>query len=573
MENNKRFLWVLLAFVAFSLLFINKALHIDDPFTVTIAKAIGGHCINVPKTYQGNRIFMDQVYDNPILLGYYYAPIVSLFGEKEAWLHLFFLPFPLIAIIAMYILSRRFSNSSLLVTICLFVTPAFIVMSQTIMLDTPLLAFFLSALAAFILGVDKDNKKLLFLSGILAAVASLIKYSGLLVILTMFIYAFTTPKKRYSLFLLIPLFIFSLWCVHNFIFYKQIYFLVAVLTKAKEFSLNPIPYRVFACLSFISGTSIISVFLIPYLLDKKINRSLLALSSTVGLSPFLLKDYFMVHDKMAKDVIINGYGTVEKVILAFLFISSFFIILVILKNCALYFLKNQRNKDSLFLSLWFILILAFCIFIQSVTARFILLLFPPMLLLIFRELRSNKDLSSVGHSNKFIFTSILVTTIISTVLAIGDYRLAGVYRDFTASLKKRLPAGKEVYFCPDSFDTNLCYGYAYYLQKYYLQPQAVKADRNLDKSNNLIYVFPGGAFLSPSFYESCAGYPPESDYRKNLIESISYKGNIFLHNRKFRAGFYSHDWGLLPFYISFRQLPLETFYIYSLIISRGMNDL
>lgn len=551
MRDNRKILWVLLLFTIFNLFFINKAFHIDDPFTITIAKAIGEHFIRVPQNYQGNPVFTERVCGNPILLGYYYAPLISLFGERETWLHIFFLPFSLITIISMYILSKRFTNRRFLTTLCFLITPAFVVTSQNIMLDIPLLAFFLSALAIFIYGIDKDDKKLLFLSAILAGMASLIKYSGLLVILLMLIYALISSKKRYSLFLLISIFIFSLWCIHNLIFYNRIYFLAALSLKTKGFSINAIFIRIFACLSFLSGTAIISILLIPCLLRKKNNQLLLAISLPVGLCPFLVKDPFI------------RYGNVEKGILAFLFISSFFIILIIFKVCVLSIFKKSRDNDSLFLSLWFIFLLIFTIAIQFVAARFILLVFPPMFLLIVKELNFSKIAPSGGLPNKFIPTSILITIIISSALAIGDYHLAGIYRDFVTSLKKKLSLDKDIYFCSTSFDTDFCYGYAYYLQKYYPQAKNLKIEKDLSGIRDSIYIVPNGSFLAPPFYEACADYFQKLDYNKKLINSFFYKGHVFIHNRKFHTGFYSHDWGLLPFYISFRKVSLEVFNVYS----------
>jgi hypothetical protein len=188
-----------------------------------------------------------------------------------------------------------------------------------------------------------------------------------------------------------------------------------------------------------------------------------------------------------------------------------------------------------------------------------------MFLLIAKELNLSKISPSGGLRNKFIPASILITIIISATLAIGDYRLAGVYRDFVSSLKEKLPLNKDIYFCPTSFDTDLCYGYAYYLQKYYPQAMNTKIERKLNKTQDYIYIMPNGSFLSPGFYESCTDYFQGLDYDKKLIKSFYYKSNVFLHNRKFHAGFYSHDWGLLPFYISFKKVPLETFEVYQIV--------
>jgi 4-amino-4-deoxy-L-arabinose transferase-like glycosyltransferase len=572
MSDNKKLFWLLWIFTIFSLFFINKAYHIDDPFTITISKAIGEHFIRVPRIYQGNFIFMGEVYHNPLFLGYYYALIIKLFQDKEVWLHLFHLPFSLLVIISMYILSRRFIGKGIFTTLLLVITPVFIVMSQNIMLDIPLLAFFLGALAAFIYGVDKDNPRLLLLSAILAGLAILTKYSGLLVILVMFIYALIASKKRYTLFLLIPISMFLLWCLHNLMFYNTIFFLDSLLRKSLSFNFETIAIRTFAVLSFLSGTSICAIFLIPCLLGKRINRLLFFLSLPVGLAPFLVKGFsvgFNIYS--GKRFYFAGYSNIEKGILALFFISSFFIILIIFKKGVSFFLKKTLNKDDLFLFLWFALLLIFTITIQFIAARFVLLLFPPMFLLIAKELGISKDTFFLGLRKKFVTLLILITIIVSVVLAIGDYQLAGTYRDFVATLKKKLPVNKDIYFCPASFDTNLCYGYAYYLRKYYPQAMNARMEASLNKNGDFIYIVPAGSFLSPVFYESCTDYFQGLVYKKKLIESFSYKSNVFLHNRKFHAGFYSHDWGLLPFYISFQKSPLETFEVYQIIADRPVN--
>jgi hypothetical protein len=187
-----------------------------------------------------------------------------------------------------------------------------------------------------------------------------------------------------------------------------------------------------------------------------------------------------------------------------------------------------------------------------------------MLLLIARELSLNKISPHLGLHNKFILAAILITIIISSVLAIGDYHFAGTYRDFAASFKKRLPLNKDIYFCPASFNSNLCWGYAYYLNKYYPQKMSAKIEKDSNKIRDSVYIVPSEPVFAPSFYKACADYLQGLGYNKDLIETFYYKSNVVLHNRKFHAGFYSHDWGFLPFYISFNKAPLETFKVYQI---------
>jgi len=546
-REYKYLISLIILFTLYNSLFVNKALHIDDPSTIDIARAINKDFLNVPQV----RLF----FSNPILLGYYYAPIIRLLGEREIWLHIFYLPFSLLVIISMFFLSLRFTGKGFLSTLFLVVTPAFLIMSQNIMLDIPLLGFFLSTLAVFIYGIDKNDNRLLFLSSILAGMTSLIKYSGLTVILLMFIYGLLYSQKRYRyfLFLLIPLCIFFLWCIHNIIFYKHAYFFRALLFELREISINTIPIKIFACLSFITGTSIITLFLIPRLLRNKYNVFLFLLALPVGLCPFLIKRPFL------------EYSNIAKVILGFLFISSLFIIFIVFKVAFLSLLEKPRNKNNLFLSLWFFIFLIFNILIQFVAARFVLLLFPPMFLLLYKELTS-RGVSFSTALNKLVSVSILITFLISTILTIGDYYFAGIYRDFTISIKKELPLYKDIYFCPSAYDSFLAWGYAYYLYKYYPQAINYKIEDNLNERKDFVYILPNEPVLPFVIHRICSDSFQELDYNKNLIKSFYYKSNVALHNWKLRVGFYSHDWGLLPFYISFRKIPLETFDVYSVSV-------
>ncbi len=562
----KYLIFLIIPFIFYNSLFLNKAFHIDDPFTIGIARAVNKNFINVPLEDKFTaRIaeaigedFIDKplvIGDNPLFMGYYYAPIIRFLGEQEVWLHLFFLPFSLLTIISMYLLSLRFTGKSILPTLFLVLTPAFLLASHNIMLDIPLLSFFLTALAAFIYGADRNNKRLLFLSIALAGIATLIKYSGFIVILLMFIYALIFSKKRYCLLLTIPLSIFFLGIIHNIIFYKHAYFLSVLSLRLKEVSfISRIPIRVFACLSFITGTSIISLFLIPHLLRNKNNMFLMLLSLPVGLCPFLIKEPFI------------GYSNIERFSLAFLFTSSLFIIFVIVKLGLLSLFRKSYDKETLFLSLWFLISLVFIIPVLFIAARFVLLLFPPMFLLIYKELTANKIFFTPGL-NKSVLASVLITVLISTILAIGDYHFAGAYRDFVTSLKKKPQfLDKEVYFCPASYYPYLSWGYAYYLYKYYPAILDIKISEDSDKMQDLIFISPSEPVLPAVINKVCSREFRDSDYDKNLIDRFCYKSSVVLQNRRFHAGFYSHDWGLLPFYISFRQAPLETFDVYSLSI-------
>jgi 4-amino-4-deoxy-L-arabinose transferase-like glycosyltransferase len=538
-KSDKGLILLLLAIVFYNAFFINKAFHIDDPFTIDIARAVNYNFFHIP------RIF----FSNPILLGYYYAPVIRFFGEKEIWLHIFSLPFTLLAIVAMYFLSRRFVGKTLIPAVMLTVTPAFIVMSQTVMLDIPMLAFFLIALHCFIYGIDNQRKSFLFLAGILAGAAILIKYSALMLIPLMFFYGVLFSRKRsHLLCLFIPVSIFGLWALYNLLSYKDFSFIQALLWRAKNCSVEIIMFRLFACFSFISGTSIFIFLVTPLFLKKVANRIVFLISMLLGIIPFALKKFFA------------EYTTAEKFFLAMLFLFSCFMILLISKAFWGGILKQKSDKENIFLSFWFLLLLIFTIFIQFIAARFVLLLFPAMILFICKELQNIRR----GNPNIFkktILAALAVSAVISTILAIGDYQFAGIYRDFISHLKEMGIRNEEVDFGRESRVPYCAWGYAYYLESYF---PATRERFNLQNKGYKFLVLPQEKVLPFIINNLSLGI----DYsaKEGVIEEsvCKYPGHIFIHNRMHKTGFYSHDWGLLPFKICLKAKTIERFGIYRL---------
>src|SRR5262249_43105750 len=79
---------------------------------------------------------------------YYLAILFRLIGHFDAVMfRLLFIVFPLLAAISFYDLAKRFTANPLAVS-CLFaVSPAFFVLSPTLMMDIPMLAFLLAGLS------------------------------------------------------------------------------------------------------------------------------------------------------------------------------------------------------------------------------------------------------------------------------------------------------------------------------------------------------------------------------------------------------------------------------------------
>jgi len=552
-KNNIKLLIILFFFTIYNLFFINKAVHIDCHATIQMAKSVANNFFIPPRGF----------FSNPILLGYYYVPVLKLFGESEIAFHFFHLPFSILLIISMFFLSKRFSKGSIFPVLFLISTPAFIVMSQDIMQDIPLLSFFLTAISLFIYGADKSNRKLLVLSGILSGVAILTKYSGLLLIPILAMYAFLYSKKRDCVYLIIPIIMFAVWNIYCILLYKNfIFFSVLVYKLNNFFNSRDILIRTFACLSFISGTSIISIFLTPFLLQRKNNRVLFLFSTPIALSPFFI------------DIPFSDYSMLEKFILGIFFIISCFIIMTIVKMGFSFFFNKKENKDTLFLSFWFGITLIFTILIQFIAARFILLLFPPMFLLIFKQVESNFVVLSTNIKKTFSVL-IIIVMFISTIVAIGDYHFANIYRDIVSYVKNLSIVQKnKIYFVSSGWSYN------YYVKKngyefisiYNINMHDKVVKKRL-KNDEVFIVIPYQHTLP--FYKErkeFIEYLSKINCNKILITRRDYYGNVALHNMKFHAGFYSHDWGLLPFGLYKHKQLIESFKIYKISLTERSRN-
>jgi hypothetical protein len=418
------------------------------------------------------------------------------------------------------------------------------------MLDIPLFAFFLAALSIFIFGIDKSDYKLIVLAIILAVAAFFIKYSGLLLLPLFLIYASLFSKKNIWIYILIPLIFFLLWNLYKLHFYGSSMFLTALSIKLKSFfSLKGIFIRTPACLSFLSGASITLLFLSLAILKDKKNKRLFFSSCILGLLSLTIRDVYF------------EYSFLEKTFLFVFITNSIFIIFVVAKYFFSYFSRRNSyvGKDLLFVSVWFFIVLFFTLSINFIAARFILLMLPPAIIIICREAAV---LQKSGLLKKF-FLPLLICLILSIVLAIGDYHLAEIYRNFSFKLKDTLKKQrKTVFFLPAAW------GYNYYLARVAYPLQEIDLDREdilrqISKGKTIFLAIPDRQPLPyEKFRDLTLDCLAKRGFETIPVTDFAYVGYIFLHNKKMHAGFYSHDWSMLPFTFSFKKSLLEKFTVH-----------
>ena len=162
----------------------------------------------------------------------------------------------------------------------------------------------------------------------------------------------------------------------------------------------------------------------------------------------------------------------------------------------------------------------------------------------------------------------IIVFLFSTVLAIGDYRFAGAYRDFVRYLKKNYTQ-KTVLFGHLAYIDYYTWGYAYYAYRYLPYEKIKPGRKGLEE---IFLVSPAEKVLPIVLQHLSFANDPRFD--KFLVDEHVYTSHIFLHNRRERTGFYSYDWGLLPFKITLKNALLEKFNIYRipLNIDIGLSD-
>jgi len=163
------------------LFLLDAAVSIDAPVFVAVARQI----VASPADPFGFQMIWDPtspdtaVFNrNPPLLSYWLAPWIALFGERETVMHAALLPFPLAAALAFLGLARRLAGDALAPALLLAATPAFVALAATLMLDVPLLAFWLLAVYALVRGAETDGAAWWLAAGAAAAAAGLTKYVG-----------------------------------------------------------------------------------------------------------------------------------------------------------------------------------------------------------------------------------------------------------------------------------------------------------------------------------------------------------------------------------------------------------
>ncbi|MFH1368681.1 MAG: glycosyltransferase family 39 protein [Elusimicrobiota bacterium] len=517
MTRTKRDLILLLFFTFLCLLpFVNKPFNVDDPFYLKMAEQIQKDPIR-PYSFSINwsgetrDVWARMEATFPPLIPYYIAGVGALFGMNEITLHLFFLVFPLVSAVSMYMLLKKYVKNPLVYSFIFVSAPAFLVSSNSIMLDVPLTAFMLSSAAFFIYGVDRGKDSYVLAGSVLSGFAVMTKYSAIIGVAVLGIYVLLSEKRKYFVYLLIPVAFFGLWCIHNLAMYGEAHFFKASSHVGKGLT----PHKIIAFLPFFSGCLVFPMFAF-FRLDIREKLVSVILSAI----------FFVVAEKL--QLLRGGPATLTYTVL--LAATSVFVYEVI---------KHRVEADK-FIFAW-LLIASFLVLTVEpwVSGRYILFMLPPALI-IFAQ--SNERLAGAA---KYVSAgaALALTLYFGISLGIADYIWARSYPGIPEYLKsKEITSG---YFLGH-------FGFQYYMEKSGFSALEVR-----DEVSGPSFII---AAKMPDPQKPAGG----TFSKMELIDHqrIDSAFPLRVMSPKDHAGFYSSFWGILPFAAA--GTPVEEFAVFRL---------
>ena len=135
----------------------------------------------------------------PVMMPYWWAIALRLFGYQPFLWKLWLLPYAFIFVFSLHALLRRFvKDFELTLTWMIVISPVFLP-SFNLMIDIPVVGLILCSIAIFLRAADQNSLQLALLAGVIGGFAAQTKYNGLIVVPVILLHAIMTRKLRLGL--------------------------------------------------------------------------------------------------------------------------------------------------------------------------------------------------------------------------------------------------------------------------------------------------------------------------------------------------------------------------------------
>ena len=557
-----------------SLPFIQQAFHLDDRLYLEIADNI----LNKPFfpfdyliVFEGLVAPDTASHGHLPLVSYYIAFLKVVTGSDSEWVyHLAFLVFPLLGAVGFYDLAKGHLRFPLPAACLLALSPAFFVSSHTLMMDVPLVAFWIFCLSRFLRICEGRGARLdwvLCASSLLAAAFVSMLTAGLLVLMAAYLLINGGVKGGYLPagrqfwpmvgLLSLPIWLWLIWHLRAYFHYDRLVLIntFLLMSKREAFSWELMGTKSLSFILNVGGT-----FLFPlalwYGFARRFSVRIMLLVFILSFVPFY--------------ALFTGWTWIQIFLFA-LFLSSGLLVLWHLLYLIVGFLAwgwnelllsgfgqlahsfgelcspvpagpnspqqleivRLRKRELLFL-LWFLGIAFTCLIAYYIgSVRYTLLALPPLLLLWMRALE--RRIQEIYFLRNLIWTSVILTAVYSMLIGYGDYRFAETYRRSSEEITRQYAQpGRTLWYSGE-------WGFRYYFER--KGAELLASDRVGPKLGDVIikpYLATPWVTLydGPEYSELLDQHTPLLEYPLRILDFSSH------------AGFYSSWFGLLPFSIT-----------------------
>lgn len=445
MRERHSLLLVIVVWIFLQFPFWRVAFRIDEPFYLAIAEQISVHPLDPYRfrlNWLGTSREVSEIFANPPLVPFWLAFWQLLFPRNEVSLHIAMLPFSVLALHSFALLARHLKVDPLLSLALLCCSPAFFLGSQVVMLDVPMLCFFLVAIS-YAAVYEQQGNRLAFTVALLAALLTpLAKYNGML-LLPLLLWLLTISKRKAGMALIAvaPIFSVVFWNALTWMQYgKPNLWVMADLQKNLQ-----APHHFFlhglGILASV-GLGVLPVSL-PLFIAQIIRLRMALILSALIVVPFAyVFSRAYVQDRFGS-AFLMALGTIVCVQLVLVAFRQ------VWKDC------RSRVEPSLWLALWILLGLAAQAGFSAASTRYALFLAPPAILIVLAEVKRFGKLPS----RALVAGSISINLVFVLTIAVGDAMVANGYRDFlTRTFTPTLQRGGKFYFAGH-------WGFQYYAEQ------------------------------------------------------------------------------------------------------------
>lgn len=366
---------VVLVALSITIPFVNQPFSFDGPLILDFAASQVG---NPLRQHIDNFDYFGSHFDrltdtHPRFLTLYLSLVISAAdGISELPIHLSLVIFPVIGGIGMFFLGRRFQVSGVAAALLFLTGPAFMVSSHVEMVDVPAVCLWVTALAAFIHGVDRNRAWLLVLAALLFVLTFFTIFQGLTVLGLALVYLLIKRNFniKYLAAVLVPVLVFAGYLAWFFFIYGELPRYKYRFPMAYD---KTVRNQLEGMVVLLGGTVMFPlVTLAGYCRNWRAT-----LVGTLAAAAFW--PWFFIRLRA------GDYSPSEALGLATLIVIGIVVCYTVLESTALGIVAwvRKRNSDILFPCAWFIAVFLYCVIALGYPSpRYLLPAAPPVVLIL-----------------------------------------------------------------------------------------------------------------------------------------------------------------------------------------------